>query len=416
MAKSKKSLPNPAPCVKKHVATIHINGVLSLVERKLANVLLLNAYDDLLVKRTHSLPVTHLLAMMGWEESNKIDGLQDAIKKLVGTSVECNLMKDGKESWHAMAMIAYGGIKDGICTYRYDDFLAEQLYNPEIYATINLGIQRLFESCYSLALYENCLRYKAVGSTGWWSVETFRELVGATKSNYDEFRYLQREAIKKPVDEINRVSDIRLSPEFRRQGRKIAEIRFLVSEAPQQAALRPEAKAAHPDIRESELFKRLRGHGIGDRLAVAWILQDEARARATVEYVEARAKRGQINGSTAGYLRTLFEDGAEVGKSAFETGLEAQARETEAKAREAADSTRRAEAEKRAKDKTDSEAKDRVKAAVLALAPEAKRALADEYKAGGASVRSAWDEKKGGFREAMENIAFNLWLQKRVAG
>ncbi len=408
MDKTKKLKPSGS-CVKKHVATIHINGILSLVERKLANVLLLNAYDDLLVKQTHHLPVPHLFAMMGWEESNNVGRLQDAIKKLAGTSVEFNLMNDGKVSWHAMAMIAYGSIEGGVCTYSYAEFLSKQLYNPEIYATINLGIQRLFESGYALALYENCLRYKSVGSTGWWSVEKFRELVGAMKSSYDEFKYLRREAIEKPVDEINRVSDIRLLPEFRRHGRKIAEIRFLVSDAPQQMALKPAVKDVHSCIRESDLFKKLRSHGIGERLAIAWILQDEVRARSTVEYVEEKARKSQVKGSTAGYIRTLFEGGADVGESVFEVKLKVQARIEE-------ESKKRIEAEKRRKASADRESMDRAKEAVLALSPQARLALATEYREGdGAGKSSSWDNKKENFRDALERIQFSVWLQKRLA-
>lgn len=413
MAKSKKSL-SAAPCVKKHVATIHINGVLSLVERKLANVLLLNAYDDLLVKRMHTLPLPHLLAMMGWTESNKIDGLQDAIKKLAGTSVECNLMKDGKESWHAMAMIAYGAIEGGICKYSYTEFLAEQLYNPEIYATINLGIQRLFESCYALALYENCLRYKSVGSTGWWSIEMFRDLVGAKKSSYDEFKYLRRDAIEKPVAEINRVSDIRLSPEFRRQGRKIAEIRFLVFEAPQQAVLKPEAKDAHAEIRESDLFKRLRSHGIGPRLAVAWILQDEARARATVEHVEGLAKSGQVKKSTAGYLRSLFENEAEVGPSAFDAQLKAEkaqaqeaARRAEEEARKQASEAKRADAERRRRELAEL---DQAMASFEALPVGVQNALEAQFLAESQGIDADLFKKKG-----RSYTGFRLFVKKAMA-
>jgi hypothetical protein len=39
--------------VKKHVTAIHTSGELSLPERKTAYMLLLNAYDALLTKRTH---------------------------------------------------------------------------------------------------------------------------------------------------------------------------------------------------------------------------------------------------------------------------------------------------------------------------------------------------------------------------
>ena len=222
-------------------------------------------------------------------------------------------------------------------------------------------------------------------------------------------KYLRREAIEKPVDEINRVSDIRLNPEFRRQGRRIAEIRFLVSEAPQQAALRPETKDAHAGIRESELFKKLRSHGIGDRLAIAWVLQDEDRARATVEYVEARARKNQVKGSTAGYIRTLFEGGAEVGKSAFEAGLEEQPRAV-------ANLEKRAEAERWSKKKAEMEAMDRAKKAVLALSPEARLALAAEYREGyGVGRSSSWEDEKEDFSDALERIQFRAWLQKRLA-
>ncbi|MEM5398387.1 hypothetical protein, partial [Staphylococcus gallinarum] len=49
---------NPPPSeLKKHVATVHVSGELSLLERKIVNVLLLNAYDELLTKKRHTLPV-----------------------------------------------------------------------------------------------------------------------------------------------------------------------------------------------------------------------------------------------------------------------------------------------------------------------------------------------------------------------
>ena len=39
--------------VKKHVAAIHLSGKLSLLQRKLPNVLLLNAYDTLTSQTPH---------------------------------------------------------------------------------------------------------------------------------------------------------------------------------------------------------------------------------------------------------------------------------------------------------------------------------------------------------------------------
>jgi plasmid replication initiation protein len=264
-------------------------------------------------------------------------------------------------------------------------------------------------STYAIRLYELIIQW---GSVGQREVELdWLKKALVVEDDYPRLFDFKKWVIDVALSQINEYSDLTASYTQRKTGRVVTHLIFTFALKEEAEPDKPSAKAkeTHAEIRESDLFKRLRGHGIGDRLAVAWILQDEARAKATVEYVEDRAKRSQIKGSTAGYLRTLFEDGAEVGKSAFEAGLEARTRE-------AADAARRAEAEKRGKAKADREAKDRAKATVLALAQDARRALADEYCEGGASVRSAWDEKKGGFRDAMENIAFNLWLQKRVAG
>jgi Initiator Replication protein len=185
-----KSLTSSNERVKKHVAAIHTSGELSLLERKMVNVLLLNAYDALLTRRTHVLPIKHLCAMLGWDDSKNTERLQEVLLKLASTAVEFNMMEDGKEVWRVMSMISYGEISEGICTYRYDEYLAERLYDPEIYATINIGIQRRFEGSYALTLYENCLRYKIVGSTGWWELERFKKIIGANAAIYDEFKFL----------------------------------------------------------------------------------------------------------------------------------------------------------------------------------------------------------------------------------
>jgi plasmid replication initiation protein len=327
--------------IKKHVAAIHTSGELSLLERKTANVLLLNAYDELLTRREHTLPVKHLCAMLGWDDSNNIERLQEALRKLASTAIEFNMMEDGKKSWRVMAMLSYGVIEEGICVYSYTEYLAERLYNPEMYATINIGVQRRFEGSYALTLYENCIRYKAVGSTGWLELGLFRRIMGADAVLYDDFRRLNERVIKPSLKEINRVSDIQLLPEFQKQGRKVSAVRFLITENPQQTLLQPVIKEDHTKIRESELFKRLLEHGIGERLAILWIIQDEARAKQVVEYVEEKASKKQVKGSTAGYIRTLYEGDAVVGQSPFEqkkiqenqAKLEAERREALAKQR-----------------------------------------------------------------------------------
>ena len=302
--------------LKKNVAAIHTSGELTLLERKLSNALLLNAYEKLLTARTHRVPLNLLCEMLGYN-SHDIATVKAALKRLATTAIEFNVMEDGKEVWRVMTMISFGEIKDGICTYRYDEYLAERLYDPEIYATINMSIQRQFQSGYALTLYENCLRYKDVGSTGWWDLEKFRRVMGASATFYDEFKYLQRDVIKGPVRQVNETSDIRIEPDFERQARKVTKIRFLITDPLQKSLVSKKDIDADAEIRNSDIFKQLSEHGIGEALAIDWIRSEPARIVAIIADVEAKHRQGKVK-STGGYITQMVKIGATPGATVFE--------------------------------------------------------------------------------------------------
>ena len=394
--------------VKKHVGAIHTSGDLSLLERKTSNALLLNAYPNLITKRTHRIPVPLLCAMLGYD-SNDIDRLKDTLRKLASTAIEFNVMEDGKESWQVMSMLSYGEIRAGVCTYRYDEYLAERLYDPEIYATINLAVQRKFDSGYALTLYENCLRYKSVGSTGWWAIEKFRNIMGATTSMYDEFKYLKREVIVKPLDHVNKVSDIRLEAEYQKTGRRVTSIRFKVTESAQQSLLTHDFSDQHSEMRDHPTYKRLIEHGIGDRLALMWVMQDEQRVQSVIDYVEGKDKKNQVKGSTAGYIRKLIEDKADVGPSTYEQKREEASKEAETVASIQAREKRLAELE------TDYQS-ERSRLALKALTIEGRNAHAEAWFAteGGKGREGDYDLAKGDFKDVVNRANFNTYLRKAV--
>lgn len=315
----------PVELLKKNVAAIHTSGQLGLLERKMANVLLLNAYQNLLTQRTHQIPTQLFCAMLGFD-SNDIEKLKQAIKVLASTPIEFNVISEtGKESWKVMSMISFGQIEDGVCTYRYDDYLAQRFYDPEVYATINLAIQREFESGYALILYENCLRYKSVGSTGWWDLDRFRIIMGVTAPLYKEYKYLSRDIINKPVEQINNVSDIYIKPETKRTGRKVSHIRFHITPSIQQSLFSHES-IKNTEVTEHPTYKRLLEHGIGEKLALHWVMSNEQQARIVIDYVEKKDQKKQIKGSTAGYIRKLIESDAKIEPSAYEKKKRAKAK------------------------------------------------------------------------------------------
>lgn len=399
--------------VKKHVAAIHTSGELSLLERKLVNVLLLNAYDQLGKERTHSIPTKLLMAMLGWTESEDTVTLKKALSKLVSTPIEFNLMEDGdpekSKRWTTTALIAQGEILDGRCEYEYSTRLESELSNPDVYAVINVGIQRQFRSGYALTLYENCLRYRKVGSTGTIPLEKFRKLLGATSPTYADFRRLSELVLNKAVAEVNKVSDITVTPEYERKGRKVVGVRFVVEEKRQQTIF-AETDLQAEQARKTETFARLVKHGVGEKLAIAWIIQDEARARQAIDLAEQKARQNLITRSTGGYVRTLMEDTTiELGPSAYVREL------TESKEREKQQEQAAAEASA-AEEQRKNERAERLKGLVRALSEEQLTACAKEYveSANAADVLS-FNPETGKFANVTEKLAFMTWLRSQLA-
>lgn len=216
--------------LKKHVGSIHCSNTLSLLQRKISNVLLYHAYEQLLDKEEHAITVKSLCGLIGYA-SHDTDGIKRALKALISTVIEWNLLGDTKsptleEDWNASSILASVGIKGGICTYSYSHRLKQLLYMPEVYGRINIAVQAKFKSNYALALYENCIRYQNLSHTRWFSLPTFRKLMGVPDNKYRVFRDFKRRVLDKSVEEVNQYADIHVQPEIERQGHQVNRIRF----------------------------------------------------------------------------------------------------------------------------------------------------------------------------------------------
>lgn len=257
--------------VKKNVAAIHISGKLSLLQRKLSNVLLLNAYDALTSAQSHTIDARTLAMMVGYN-SNDFDTLRASLRALAETVAEWDMLDEqGRQEWGVSSLLSFAKLKSGVCEYAYSPALAQKLHDPKIYALINVNIQRNFSSGHGLALYENCYRFVRTGSTGWWQLDVFRKLMGVDGSSYYEsFKHLNAKIIKPAVAEVNKSSDIVIEPEFRKKGRSVTDIRFLIRENPQMAMFQIDDSDG---VRNLSVYKALRGQGVSDRLARQWIAE-----------------------------------------------------------------------------------------------------------------------------------------------
>lgn len=296
--------------VKKHVAAIHVSGKLTLLQRKLSNVLLLNAYDTLTQAQSFQMDARTLCMMVGYN-SNDFDTLKASLRGLAETVAEWDMLDaSGQQEWGVSSLLSYAKLKAGVCEYAYSPALAEKLADPKVFALINLNIQRRFTSGHALALYENCYRFHRTGSTGWWPLETFRRLMGVEDSAYYEvYKHLNAKIIKPAVAEVNRTSNIVVTPEVRKRGRAVTDIRFLIKQNPQLAILDIDDGEG---LRRAPAYDRLRSLGISDRLARQWLLEHgEATVSAKMDYMAAQSDVRSPQRYLAAALRDDFQTAPE---------------------------------------------------------------------------------------------------------
>ncbi len=99
--------------LKKHIGAVHVSGKLSLLKRKIANVLLLNAYDNLPYADEHSISLQDLADIAGFN-SKDFELLKEAFRDLAKTTVEWNILtNDGNEDWTVSTLLSRATIRKG---------------------------------------------------------------------------------------------------------------------------------------------------------------------------------------------------------------------------------------------------------------------------------------------------------------
>ncbi|HEX2548652.1 MAG TPA: replication initiation protein [Gammaproteobacteria bacterium] len=226
--------------LKKHVGLIHCENKLTLIQRKICNILLFNALDKINHQEIHEIQLKQLCSLVGYN-SHDTKLIKDAIKSLISTVLEWNLLEDLKFlnqedypediiTWNASSLLAGASIRNGIINYSYSPQIKPVLSSLDVYGRINLFVQAKFKSNYSLVLYENCVRFKNLKQTAWFPLSLFRSLMGVKEDKYLAFKEFKRNVITTAVKEVNQKSDIFIEPEFKKVGRNIAAVQFMITE------------------------------------------------------------------------------------------------------------------------------------------------------------------------------------------
>ena len=240
--------------LKKHSSAVQVQNNITLLQRKTWNALLWHAYDDLPTKDIHQISVQQIMRLAGYDSKDEAY-LKEATRAMLHCRVEWDVLgKSGSNVWGAAVLLASVEIENGICSYGFAPHLRQKLYNPDMFARLDLDMQRRFDSKHALALWELCTDYLGAkrdqGETRWMTLEEFRTLLGIARDEYTRFNNLTLRVINPAMAEINSVSDFRVTVEYQRQGRKVIALKFKM----RRVVMLPEAGAVQikmfPDLED----------------------------------------------------------------------------------------------------------------------------------------------------------------------
>lgn len=226
---SKKDFPDQ---VRKPNTMVHIDSRrMTLSQRKLLNIFVWNYYKNADSKReTYRIPI-ELVSRYLNETKRNDKRLIETAKRIKELNVEWDLLHDGTRRIGFTSPISEAELIDKgdikYLEYVIPPKMRILLENRDIYTILNLEVIRLFRCKYSESLYENCRRFLGVGSTGWFTLDLFKKLVG-----YDgpyTFANFRRFVIDRAVQEVNDLSDIYVEPEYKKQGRRFVAVKFHVT-------------------------------------------------------------------------------------------------------------------------------------------------------------------------------------------
>lgn len=305
------------PHLRKAVEAIAIKpraGKLTLLSRKLFNILLAKAQGKGLSEPVHTMPLSELCSIAQFE-SGDTELVKEHLRKMVSTTVEWSNGVKGSRRWGITTLI--GGvelIENGQrCTiqWTYSEQIKEKLLAPNVYTRLSLQFQNSFRSAAALALYEICVRY--VDSPGQLTmrmpwIEWRPTLTGTPDSEkeqvYSEYKYFKRDVLKPSVLEVNALTQIEVELIEHKKGRSVSDIQFTVKPK-QQGSFELEDN----NLFDMSLVSRMLQLGLSQPQAEKlYADHDEGQVRAALDYTEQRVKQKPPIENVPGYFRRALTE------------------------------------------------------------------------------------------------------------
>jgi hypothetical protein len=279
------------------------SGKITLLTRKLFNVLLAVAQQADESGDTYRALLSDIVANSAFD-SNDTALVKEHLRRMVSVQVEwsqgTSSQKPGRK-WGISTLIADAEILEDPATRRvwvefsFAPKIKKKLLDPVQYARLSLQFQSQLRSSAGLALYEICVRYLTNPShlTMREAWEWWRPILSGTPDTEAgdeakrEYKYFKRDYLRPAIAEVNAVTNIFVELIEHREGRRVAEIQFRVTERKQPMLALDE----HPNVFDSTLVDRMVKIGIPLKEAqTLYADSEENRIRAALQMTEQRMR------------------------------------------------------------------------------------------------------------------------------
>lgn len=179
--------------------------------------------------------------LINYTSSNNLDQLKDALTRAQKSLIQMNVIdpaRPDRDKWASVHLMGDVMLARGRIAFTLPPRLVAELSNPNgdgVMMYLSLRIQANFTSIYAQTLYAKIVPLKPDGCSPWMSLPDFAQWMNVDQYEWaKEYRYLNRDVIKVAVDQINKFSNMKLTPETKtaRGSRKIEFVRFVIEDKP----------------------------------------------------------------------------------------------------------------------------------------------------------------------------------------
>ncbi|MGH7043958.1 MAG: RepB family plasmid replication initiator protein, partial [Acetobacteraceae bacterium] len=205
---------------------------LTLQDRRIYNLLILNAWDSITEPKEHRI---HKRDLRGSHNVN--DRVGESLLRLMGAVAQLRIERDtgegvGPERFTRRVQLLAGteesARSDGIVYYSFPAAVRGIIKESSQYARLQKQVMFAFSSKYALALYEMVqkrgnMKFKTSEE---FPLDRFRSLLGVDPGKLSEFKHFRNRAIDPAVLEVNGLGEFGCKVEPAYSGRKVTAVRL----------------------------------------------------------------------------------------------------------------------------------------------------------------------------------------------